>query len=242
MFRTAIVVGASSGIGEQVTRKLASRGTRVAALARRMDRLQAIERDWGGKVKGFQHDVLDTDSAVPLYDQILERFGGELDLLIYCAGVMPPTDEGEYNFDKDDLMVQVNLTGAIRWMNLAGATMQEAGRGTLVGISSVAGDRGRRGNPVYTASKAGFTAYLEAMRNRLHRYGVNVVTVKPGPVRTEMTEGMELPLLIDADQAAEGVLKLAERGTGSGYVPLVWWPIMTIIKGVPSVIFRKTNI
>ncbi|MFT5583939.1 MAG: decaprenylphospho-beta-D-erythro-pentofuranosid-2-ulose 2-reductase, partial [Cognaticolwellia sp.] len=89
---------------------------------------------------------------------------------------------------------------------------------------------------------AGLTAHMEAMRNRLDRYGVQVVTAKPGPVRTDMTAGMKLPLMIEAHEAAEGILSLAEAGTGSGYIPKTWAPIMNVIQLVPSFIFRKTNI
>ena len=84
-------------------------------------------------------------------------------------------------------MVAVNLLGAMAWMEPVAARFEAARAGTLVGISSIAGVRGRRGNPAYTATKAALTTYLEALRNRCSRYGVNVVTVKPGFVDTAMT-------------------------------------------------------
>ncbi|HJN75543.1 MAG TPA: SDR family NAD(P)-dependent oxidoreductase [Myxococcota bacterium] len=241
MFNRAIVVGASSGIGEQLVLQLTAQGAAVAAIARRKERLDALANRAAGEVIVAEHDVLDYEAAPALFDDLVERLGG-LDLLVYCAGVMPEVEEGEYNFEKDRAMLEVNLLGAVRWLDLGAGHMEAQRSGTLVGISSVAGERGRRGAPVYTASKAGLTAYMEALRNRCHRYGVEVVTVKPGPVRTPMTEGMQLPFMIDADEAAAGVLKLAHRGTGEGYVPLIWWPIMSIIKAVPSFIFRKTNV
>lgn len=241
MFRTAIVVGASSGIGEQIVLKLAAQGCKVAAIARRQPQLEELASRASGQVVVRAHDVTDYDAAPALFDELVGELGG-LDVIIYCAGVMPSVDEGEYNFAKDRSMLEVNLVGAVCWLDLAAAHMEGQRSGTIVGISSVAGDRGRRGAPVYTASKAGMTAYLEALRNRCHRYGVQVVTVKPGPVRTPMTEGMTLPFMIDATEAADGVLSLARSGTGEGYVPKIWWPIMTIIKAVPSFIFRKTNV
>jgi short-subunit dehydrogenase len=238
--KTAILIGASSGIGACLARKLAARGTRVACLARRNDLLDKLTAE-SDLLEPFQHDVLDYELAPALFDSIVESFGA-IDLVIYNSGVMPEVEEGEYDFDKDRAMLEVNLVGAVRWLDLAAAHMEANRSGTLVGISSVAGDRGRRGAPVYGASKAGLTAFLEALRNRLHRYGVHVVTVKPGPVATAMTAGMKMPFMIDAEKAADGVLRLIDRGTGSGYVPLIWWPIMTVIRMVPSFIFRKTNI
>ena len=234
-FKKAIVVGASSGIGAEVVKKLVASGCDVAGIARRAEAVEALG------ARAYAHDVRNYDEAPELFDRIVKDLGG-LDLLIYNSGVMPDVEEHEYNFEKDRAMLEVNVLGGVNWMNLGAAHMEAQRSGTLVGISSVAGDRGRRGAPVYTTSKAAMTAFCEALRNRLHRYGVHVVTVKPGPVRTPMTEGMELPFIIDADKAADGVLKLARSGTGEGYVPLIWWPIMTIIQRVPSFIFRKTNI
>lgn len=238
---TAAVIGASSGIGEAMVRQLAKEGVRVAAVARRLDLLQKLADEFPGKVFPYEHDVVDFDDAPGLFDRIVSDLG-QLDMLIYNAGVMPRVEESEYNFAKDRAMIEVNLLGAMAWMNPCGAYMEARRSGTIVGISSVAGDRGRRGNPGYHTSKAALTTYLEALRNRLSRYGVTVVTVKPGPVKTPMTEGLKLPLMIEVDAAAAGALAHARAGSVSGYVPAIWGPIMAIICMVPSVLFRRTNI
>jgi decaprenylphospho-beta-D-erythro-pentofuranosid-2-ulose 2-reductase len=239
-FSTAVVIGASAGIGELMVKKLAAEGTKVAAVARRRDRLDAVAAT-SPNVHAYVHDVRDFDAAAPLWDRIVADLG-DVDLVVYNAGVMPRVDEGEYNWDKDREMLEVNLLGAVRWLDLAAAHMEARRKGTICGISSVAGDRGRRLNPVYNTSKAGLTCYLEALRNRCSRYGVTVVTVKPGPVATDMTKGLKLPLMISAEEAADGALAMMKRGTSEGYVPAVWGPIMTVVKNVPSVVFRKTNI
>ncbi len=242
-FRTAAVIGASVGIGAELVKQLVASGVVVAAVARRLPELEALQAACGGpdKVKIYVHDVKQFDEAPAVFDRLVAELGG-LDCLIYNAGVMPRIEESEYNFAKDREMIEVNLLGAMAWFNPAAAFMEARRAGTLVGISSVAGDRGRRGNPAYHTSKAALTTYLEALRNRLFRYGVHVVTVKPGPVRTAMTEGLKLPLMIDADDAARGTLALARAGTGQGYVPVAWRPIMLAIQHVPSVLFRRTNI
>ena len=240
-FATAVVVGASSGIGEAMVRQLAREGTQVAAVARRLGRLEELAAACGGKVRPYAHDVKDFRATAPLFDRIVADLG-QVDVLIYNAGVMPRVEEGEYNFDKDLEMIEVNLIGAMAWINPCAAYMEARRAGTIVGISSVAGDRGRRGNPGYHTSKAALTTYLEAMRNRLARYNVTVVTVKPGPVETPMTEGLKLPLIIKADAAAAGALQHARSGSVHGYVPAVWGPIMTIIRHIPSAVFRRTNI
>lgn len=242
MLSNVIVVGASSGMGAAIARQLAGRGAQVAAVARRAAQLDTLSRDAGGRIRTYAFDTSDVESVPVLFDRIANDLGG-LDGLIYSAGAMPAIAEGEYAFEKDRTMVDVNLLGAMAWMNLAAARFEAARGGTIVGISSVAGDRGRRKNPAYAASKAGLTAYLEALRNRCSRYGVNVVTVKPGFVDTEMTRGLPgLFWLISADEAAARILRLADRGnSASGYVPRRWALVMAIIQAIPSPIFRKLN-
>lgn len=241
-FPTAIVIGASVGIGAEIVRQLVGQGSKVAAVARRMPELEKLQAELGtDKVLIYAHDVRSFDEAPGLFDQIVADLGG-VDLFLYNAGVMPRIEESEYDFRKDREMMEVNIIGAMAWLNPVSAFMEARRAGTIVGISSVAGDRGRRGNPAYHTSKAALTTYLEALRNRLSRYGVTVVTVKPGPVETAMTTGLKLPLMIKADEAARGALALAVAGTSEGYVPVAWWPIMTVIRMVPSLIFRKTNI
>jgi len=118
------------------------------------------------------------------------------------------------------------------------------GSGTLIGISSVAGDRGRATNYVYGSAKAGFTAFLSGLRNRLAKRGVHVMTVKPGFVATKMTEGMDLPdkLTADPDKLARSVLRAAKRRRNIIYVKPVWWLVMLIIRNIPEAIFKKLSI
>lgn len=240
--KRVIVVGASSGMGAAIARQLAAGGAQVAAVARRAAQLDALGGASGGRIRPYPFDTADVDAVAPLFDRIVTDLGG-LDGLVYAAGAMPPIDEGEYAFAKDRTMVDVNLLGAMAWMNLAAARFEAARGGTIIGISSVAGERGRRKNPAYAATKAGLTAYLEALRNRCSRYGVNVVTVKPGFVDTDMTRGLPgLFWLISADDAASRILRLAARGnSASGYIPRRWGLVMAIIRAVPSPIFRKLN-
>lgn len=244
-WKRAIVVGASSGIGAAIARRLAKTGCQVALVARRGHRLRELADsivDDGGQGWPVPHDVRQFGEIAPLFDQVIAQLGG-LDLLVYASGTMPTIDEHEYAFVKDREMVEVNLLGAMGWMNPAAAHMEAERSGTLVGISSIAGIRGRRGNPAYCASKAGLTTYLESLRNRLDRYGVNVTCAKPGFVATAMTEGMgNLLWMIEADDAAKRILRLA-RGRGrEGFVPRRWWMVAAVIRWIPSFLFRRMNI
>lgn len=219
----------------------------MALVARREAELTAlaeeISRATGDaeRVRIYPHDTTRYDEIPALFQSICRDLGG-LDLFVYAAGVMPRVTPEEYNFDKDRAMIEVNTLGAIAWMNEAAQRFGTAKSGTLVGISSVSGDRGRRGQPVYCASKAAVDAYLEGVRNRIGRFGVKVVTVKPGPVDTPMTVGLKLPLMVSAPEAARGVLAAARRGKGTAYVPGKWAPVMAVIRSLPSPLFKKLNI
>ncbi len=237
-----IIVGASSGIGEAMARQLAAEGADVAIVARRGDELERLASEHSGKLHPFVHDVSNVDEVPALFERIASALGG-VDGLIYAAGVMPKVDEGEYSFEKDRAMVSVNLLGAMAWMNQAAARFEAARAGTILGISSIAGERGRRGNPAYCTSKAALSTYLESLRNRCSRYGVNVVTIKPGFVDTAMTRGLKgLFWLISADQAARTSLALARKGTSrAAFVPARWALVALIVRSLPSFIFRKLN-
>lgn len=241
-FKKAIVVGGSSGIGEAMAKQLAAEGATVAVVARRASELERVCAG-SDKLKAYAHDVENFDEVPALYEKIVGELGG-LDLLVYAAGVMPKVAESEYSFDKDRQMMAVNVVGAMAWMNPVAARFEAARGGTILGVSSIAGERGRRGNPGYTTSKAALTAYLEALRNRCSRYGVNVVTAKPGFVETAMTKGMgKLLWIISAEEAARRCLALARRGSGaSGFVPGRWALVAWVVRSIPSWLFRKTNV
>jgi decaprenylphospho-beta-D-erythro-pentofuranosid-2-ulose 2-reductase len=247
MLKRAIVIGASSGIGASLVSKLTSEGYRVAAVARRETELQTLcaEINTKGEIPRaypFPHDVKNTDETPTLFEKIVSTLDG-LDLVVYAAGVMPPIGEQEYNTATDTEILHVNLLGAVSWLNLAAEHFCTQRGGTIVGIGSVAGDRGRRGNPGYCTSKAALHTFLESLRNRLTQHGVNVVTIKPGPVRTPMTEGLDkMPLAIEASEAADSIFRAIARPATTAYVPFVWAPIMAAIRAIPSVLFRRMDI
>lgn len=243
----ALIIGASSGIGEALARRLAREGCRVALVARRAEELRRIVDEINQSAgtpmaRSYAQDVRAYECVPALFQEIARDMGG-LDAVVYCAGVMPRAEADVYDFAVDRLTVETNLLGAIAWLNEAAQRFARAGSGTIVGISSVAADRGRRGNRVYGASKSALDSYLESLRNNIGRRGVSVVTIKPGPVATPMTEGLgKQPLLIPADQAAGLIVRAARRGVNVAYVPGAWRWIMLVVRNVPSALFRRLNI
>ena len=245
-WKRAIVVGASSGIGEALARALAADGSRVALVARREDKLRALaqtlnEKAGEGLALTYAHDVTNAQAVPALFQTITQDLGG-LDLIVYAAGIMPRVGHEEYDTVADAETIAANFTGAVAWLNEAAPRFAKAGTGTIVGISSVAGDRGRRGNPVYGATKAAFNTYLESLRNRIEYKGAFVVTVKPGPVDTPMTRGLKMPGMISPEQAAAEILLAAKDKVRVAYVPAKWKPIMAVIRAIPAPIFKWLNI
>lgn len=244
VFEHALVIGASSGIGEALARRLAADGAKVALVARREGELRRVMDEINSAAESERaiavaHDVRAVDDVPGLVQEIARRLGG-LDLVVYAAGTMPEVAVDEFNTIKDREMIEVNLVGAVAWLNPVAERMARLARGTIVGIGSVAGDRGRAPNPVYCTSKAGFHTYLEALRNRLAKLGVRVVTIKPGFVDTVMTRGKEgLFWVISAERAAEIILKKARRGVVTAYVPARWRLVMMVVRSIPSFIFTK---
>jgi short-subunit dehydrogenase len=219
----------------------------TALVARRETELHALAQSLGaepgaGRTLVYAHDVTNYGEAPALFERIAKDLGG-VDLVIYAAGVMPAIGTDEYNIEKDAAIVAVNVTGAMAWLNQAAARFAQQRSGTIVGISSVAGDRGRRGQPAYCASKSALNTYLESLRNRLAVRGVSVVTIKPGPVRTPMTADLgKMPLEIDVETAATEILAAAQQGVNTAYVPAKWRPIMTVVRAIPSGVFRYLKV
>ncbi|MEA2553765.1 MAG: hypothetical protein QOJ65_1941 [Fimbriimonadaceae bacterium] len=234
------MVGASSGIGAEIVKLLADSGCRVGAVARRIDRLEQLASQYEGKILPVEHDVKNYDQVPELFQQITQRLGG-LDLIVYASGVMPEVGWHEYCFEKDREMVEVNFLGAIAWLNEAACRFENTKHGSIVAIGSVAGDRGRAGQPVYNATKAALATYMEALRNRIGRHGVKVVLVKPGPTQTEMTEKLHLKGAMPAPIAAKKILAVADD-SGEHYLKFTHRVAFAIIRAIPSWLFQKLKI
>lgn len=246
--RRGIILGASDGIGAALARRLAHEGYILALLARRGDKLDALcseinLRSNERRARAYAHDVADYEQAPALLRRIVADLGG-LDLVMFVAGVnYPPGGIDKYNFENDRRMIEINLLGAMAWLTPVAEMFQSARAGQIVGVGSVAGDRGRVGNPGYNTSKAGLATYLEALRNRLTRHGVHVLTVKPGFVQTEMVKAAQgpTPFLITTEKAVDDIWEAMQKRKQLVYTPSIWRWIMLAIQHTPSFIFRRLS-
>ena len=219
----------------------AASGARVAALARRADVLASLSAEQP-TIQTYAHDVTDFDAVPALFQQICRDLDG-LDLIVYVAGVQPQVAENEYNFEKDRAMIETNLLGAMAWLNPAALRFERAGRGHIVGVSSVAGDRGRSAFPGYHTSKGGLSIYLESLRNRIAKRGCTVTTIKPGFVQTRLLENAAKTFwVITPDDAARQIREAVAGKKQVVYTPARWRLVMLIIMHIPSFVFRRLSI
>ena len=244
----AIVVGAAGGIGQAVAHRLAREGYVLALVDRNektlKDLCEKINQTHGEtRVVPYVHDLTEYRKVSALFKQVVADLGG-LDLFLYVAGLIYFPTMDEFNFEEDHKMMEVNLLGAMAWMSEVAPVFQSMRGGQIVGVSSVAGDRGRVSNPGYNASKAGLTCYLEALRNRLTRHGVNVITIKPGMVKTQMLDLPNAPkpmLAVTPKQAADGIWNAIKKRKQVAYVSSIWRWVMLVLTHIPSVIFRRLS-
>lgn len=244
--KKAILVGASRGLGAALAKQFAEEGYLIALVSRSELELKALAAEINQKAgeviaKAYVHDVKNFTEAETLLPKLMSDLGG-LDLFIFNSGILNHTDLDEFNFASDKEMIEVNLLGALAWLNPVAEVFQILGRGHIIGISSVAGDRGRILNPAYGASKAALSSVLESYRNRLTRKGVHILTVKPGFMDTGMTKGKSgLFFMSSPEKAAFQISKGLRGGKQTIYVSPIWGMIMMIIRLIPSFIFRKLS-
>jgi short-subunit dehydrogenase len=244
--RRAILIGSAKGLGAAMARRLAREGYNLALVDRDpalLDKICAEINSSVGQARAlpYVHDVTAFDEVPTLLQKLMADLGG-LDLCIYIAGVLLPTTPTTYDFEKDLKMMQVNVLGAQAWFNSVAPVFQALHSGQIVGISSVAADRGRVGNPGYNASKAALDTYLEALRNRLTRFGVHVLTVRPGFMDTDMLKSSPRTFwVVSPEQAADDIWKALKTRKQTIYTLGRWGLIMAIIKHIPSIIFRRLS-
>ncbi|MFB9150837.1 SDR family oxidoreductase [Roseovarius ramblicola] len=239
-----LILGARSDIGMAIAHAYAAEGHPVQLAARRADTLEADRADIA-----LRHDVPVT---LHEFDALATGTHGsfvaalpELPQVAVCAvGLMGRQEDSERDSDAATLVIRSNFEGPASILAVLANRFEARGSGTIIGISSVAGERGRATNYVYGAAKAGFTAFLSGLRNRLAGSGVHVMTVLPGFVATRMTAGMDLParLTTDPETLARRVLRAARAGRNVIYVMRIWWLIMLIIRTIPEPVFKRLRL
>lgn len=241
---SVLILGARSDIGLACAHAFAAEGHPVQLAARRIETLEADRADivlrYNVEVSLHEVDALATDSHAAFADSLSTL----PDVVICAIGYMGEQAISEKDIAAAITVMRSNYEGPASLLAHLANRFEERGFGVLVGISSVAGERGRATNYVYGSAKAGFTAFLSGLRNRLAGKGVHVLTVLPGFMATKMTEGMDLPGLLTAqpDEVAGAILKAVRKEKNIIYIRYIWKAVMLAIRNIPERFFKGMNI
>ena len=240
-----VILGATKGMGQALARKMAARGDRLFLLGRNADALNECGRDLvvrGGEFLGHALcDLEKSDTFGPALEKAWYALG-TVDTVVVTAGLFATQEELEADASLAERLTRVNFTNTVVFCEEARRRLLSAGGGTLCVFSSVAGERGRKPVVIYGASKAGLSSYLEGLDHKFRSEGLRVVTVKPGFVKTSMTEGLDPPPFAgEPDQVADIVLRAIDRGDPVVYAPGAWKLVMAVIRRLPRAVMRRVK-
>lgn len=242
---TVLALGATSAIAEATLRLLAERGARFYLVARNPDKLYAMAADLHTRgASGVATHAMDLDdtSAHPAMLAAAAQSLGTIELALLAHGVLGNQENAQASYTETEAILRTNLLSAVSLITWLANYFETTKEGTLAVISSVAGDRGRKSNYVYGASKGALSIFVDGVRNRIDRTGVQVLTIKPGFVATPMTAHVaQGPLFAKPSQVAQGIVRAIEKRRDVVYLPAFWRGIMLIVRMIPGRIFKKLN-
>jgi decaprenylphospho-beta-D-erythro-pentofuranosid-2-ulose 2-reductase len=236
---TVLLLGGTSEIGLAVARALVARGARTVVLAGRdAEALRAVQLP-GATVNAVAFDADDTASHQAVVDDVVARHG-DLDVVVLAFGVLGDQERDETDPAAAVAVARTNFLGVVSALTVVGNRLRDQGHGSAVLLSSVAGERVRRSNYVYGASKAGADGFALGLGEALRGSGAHVLVVRPGFVRTRMTAGMKAaPLSTGPDEVAEVVLRGLDKGADLVWAPGALRVVMSVLRHVPRGLFRR---
>lgn len=244
-----LILGSGSAIASAIANRLAADGKPLILAGRRLDAIADQATDlrirYAVAVEILEFDAFQPAQFPAFVQRCWEVGYNRVDAVIVCYGVLTTEFPPDKLSEEIAGAMQVNLVSVIQILEAIAIRFAAANRGTIVAISSVAGDRGRQSNYVYGAAKAGLNAYLSGLRNRLFPRGVHVLTVKPGFTESPMTAGKvspDSPLLASPDRVARDIIRAMKRRANIIYTPWWWRGIMTIITSIPESIFKRLKL
>ncbi|MEM6973140.1 MAG: SDR family oxidoreductase [Pseudomonadota bacterium] len=239
-----LILAARSDIGNAIAHRFAAAGHPIQLAARGAEGMEAMRADLAlrHQVEVSVHalDALDIEA----HEAFLDTLPALPEIAVCAVGLLGDQAASAADAGAATKVMRSNFEAPALLLGALANRFEARGSGVIVGLSSVAGDRGRATNYVYGAAKAGFTAFLSGLRNRLAPSGVHVVTVLPGFVNTQMTEGMDLParLTAEPEEVALAVERAVTRRQNVIYVRRIWWLVMMIIRNIPEPLFKRMKI
>ena len=242
--KTVLILGGNSDVGKSLAKDFGILGSNLILTSRKEGQLDSFKSDleirYSIKCDLEFFDVLDFKSHDSFYGNLKMK----PDIVISCIGYLDNQEKSENSFEESLKSIQTNFTGLVSILNIVSNDFENRKSGTIVGISSVAGDRGRGSNYIYGCSKSGFTSYLSGLRNRLNKSNVKVITVKPGFIKTKMTGHLDLPKILTAtpNDISNDIIDSIKKEKNTIYSKWFWKWIMLIINIIPETIFKKLSI
>jgi len=240
---TSALLGANSGLGVAIARRLAEQGESLILLARDESKLNQTADDLRARGAEVVTHVVDFDN-LDAHDDIVNKIGSA-DHIYTLYGTLPDQTLCEQNWDTTMAALHTNFVSAVSLLGRLANEFEQRGHGSLVVVSSVAGDRGRKSNYVYGTAKGALSIFCAGLRNRLAGSGVHVLTVKPGFIDTPMTAHIEKKpavLWVDADRVAADIVKASAARKNVLYTPWFWRFILLIIRLVPEPVFKRLSL
>lgn len=239
-------MGATSRVARFLAYRFAGEGAELYLAGRDRDELGRLAVDIDIRFATPVHvglfDLTQFDDHASFLSRVLDILG-DLDGVVLLAGYLGDQEKAEASPDLARYVINVNYTGPACLLTLVADYFAGRGSGFIVGVSSVAGDRGRQSNYVYGSAKGGLALFLQGLRNRLYFSGVRVITIKPGFLDTGMTFGQKtLPFLLSPEKAARRIHQSIRAKRDVVYLPFVWLPLMLVIRAIPERIFKKLKL
>ena len=241
-----LALGATSAIAEATLRLFAARGARLFLVARNADKLNAVAADLRTRgASSVATHVMDLDDTAAHPDMLAAAADnlGTIELALLAHGILGDQQQAEVSYSVTETILGTNFMAPVSLITWLANYFEASHQGTLAVISSVAGDRGRKSNYVYGASKGALNIFVDGVRNRIDRAGVHVLTIKPGFVATPMTAHLpQNALFAQPSKVAAGILSAIQKRKDVVYVPAFWAVIMLILRLIPRRIFKKLNV
>lgn len=241
---TVLILGAGSDIAIAIARKFSANKCDILLAGRNIAALEPIKNDliirYKVNASVIVFDACNFGSHANFYKSLNSR----PDITICVFGYLGNQQLAQETWQEAEKIINTNYLGAVSILNIIANDYEQKGNGIIVGISSVAGERGRQSNYLYGSAKAGFTAYLSGLRNRLFKSNVRVVSVLPGFVHTKMTKNLSLSPLLTAypEEVAQAVYSAVQKKKNIVYVKWYWRWIMLIVRSIPEPLFKKRNL